>query len=142
MIACKCYLFSVFLQYKMEQNIGYIVLGVVVGCILGYFVAKIWFLLGLKKQRGQAVKQSRSVVLGHVHEQFAPLLPDFPYHYKDAMFMGKGVDYIIFDGLGDGYVDQIVFMEVKRGSSSLNRNEKLIKDCIQAGRVKYEVWRV
>jgi len=57
--------------------------------ILGYLVAKIYFLLYLRKHRKQAVQKSRQVITGQVSEQIAPLLPDFPYHYKDVMFMGK-----------------------------------------------------
>lgn len=53
----------------------------------------------MKGNRKDAVDRSRSVVLGHVHEKIAPLLPHFPYSYKDLVFLGKGVDYLVFDGL-------------------------------------------
>ncbi len=77
-----------------------------------------------------------------VSEQLAPLLPDFPYHYKDAMFLGKGVDYIIFDGLHRGKVDNIVFLEVKSGVSQLNKNERMIKDAVISGKLRYDIWRI
>jgi predicted Holliday junction resolvase-like endonuclease len=96
----------------------------------------------MRKHRQHAVKQSRSVVMGQVSEQIAPLLPNFPYHYKDVMFLGKGVDYIVFDGLHTGYLEQIILLEVKSGNSQLNRNEKLIRDCIRRGAVEYDVWRI
>ncbi|NOZ44325.1 MAG: hypothetical protein GXP45_04245 [bacterium] len=54
---------------------------------MGYIFAKIAFMGKIKTQRKQAVKKSREVLLGHVSEQIAPLLPQFPYHYKDAMFL-------------------------------------------------------
>ncbi len=136
------YRFMSIYQRMMEQNIGYIVLGVLVGCILWYFIAKIWFLLDMRKHRSHAVKQSRSVVMWQVSEQIAPLLPDFPYHYKDVMFLWKWVDYIVFDGLHTGYLDKVVLLEVKSGNSQLNRNEKLIRDCIRRGDVEYDVWRI
>ncbi|HBB03738.1 TPA: hypothetical protein DCZ39_02415 [Patescibacteria group bacterium] len=41
----------------------------------------------IKGQRSDAVMRSRSVVLGHVHEKIAPLLPNFPYSYKDLVFL-------------------------------------------------------
>ena len=44
-------------------------------------------MLKIKKQRSNAVSRSRNVVLGYVHEKIAPLLPNFPYAYKDLVFL-------------------------------------------------------
>jgi len=55
--------------------------------LLGYLIAKMYFLIKIKKQRTDAVTRSRNVVLGHVHEKIAPLLPNFPYSYKDLVFL-------------------------------------------------------
>jgi predicted Holliday junction resolvase-like endonuclease len=41
----------------------------------------------IKGHRKAAVKKSREVMLGHLSEQMAPLLPQFSYNYKDAMFL-------------------------------------------------------
>jgi len=108
---------------------------------VGYLLARIFFLSHIKSNRKAAVQQSRSVVLGHVHEKIAPLLPNFPYHYKDLMFLGKGVDYLVFDGLSAGNLQKIVFLEIKSGVSGLNKNEQMIKHCLEQKRVSYEVWR-
>lgn len=110
--------------------------------LLGYLVAKIYFLIQIRKYRQHAVKQSRSVVMWQVSEQLSPLLPDFPYHYKDAMFLGKWVDYVIFDGIHRGQIDNIIFLEIKSGVSQLNKNERMIKDAIVTGRVSYDIWRM
>jgi predicted Holliday junction resolvase-like endonuclease len=80
--------------------------------------------------------------MGFVTEAMAPMFPNFPYHHKDLMFMGKWVDYIVFDGMHEWDIKQIVFVEVKTGKSRLNANEKRIQKAIDAKRVKYEVWRV
>lgn len=119
-----------------------LVLWVIVWLIIGYLVAKVFFLLKLRKHRKWAVKKSTSVILGQVSEKVAPLLPDFPYDYKDLTFLGKGVDYIVFDGLSHKQLDQIVFLEIKTGRSNLNANERMIRDCINAGRVSYEILRI
>jgi len=71
----------------MEETVLWGVCLVFGGLIIGYLLAKIYFLLQMKKLRQVSVKQSRSVVIGQVSEQMAPLIPDFPYHYKDAMFL-------------------------------------------------------
>ena len=80
-------------------------------------------------------------MLGHVNEKIAPLLPNFPYHYKDLVFLGKGIDYLVFDGLSQGELRKIVFLEIKSGVSSLNKNERSIKECIWRGDISYEVRR-
>ena len=56
-------------------------------------------------------------------------------------FIGKGIDYIIFDGLSSGNLKEIVFLEVKSGSSTQNNNEKMIEDIIKKGKVRYEILR-
>jgi predicted Holliday junction resolvase-like endonuclease len=37
---------------------------------------------------------------------------------------------------------QVVFLEIKTGKSQLNKNESLIKNCIEKGRVKWETVRM
>ena len=56
-------------------------------------------------------------------------------------FVGKGIDYIVFDGLSSGNLKEIVFLEIKSGSSTQNANEKAIEDIIKKGKVRYEVMR-
>ncbi len=85
--------------------------------------------------------RSRNVVLGHVHEKIAPLLPNFPYSYKDLVFLWKGVDYLVLDWLSKGNLNKIVFLEIKTGTSTLNRNEQMVRYCVDAKRVSYEVWK-
>lgn len=125
----------------MSGDLVMIVIGIVIGLVVGYLLSKMYFLLKLSASRKQAVKQSRNVVLGNVNEKIAPLLPNFPYYYKDLMFLGKGVDYIVFDGLSAGNLKKIVFLEIKSGVSGLNRNEQMIKQCLAQKNVSYEVWR-
>ncbi len=126
----------------MAENLLFSIVLVLGWLFIGYLVAKISFLLKMKRLRSASVKQSRHVVMGQVTEQLAPLLPDFPYHYKDVMFLWKGVDYVIFDGLHRGTIDNIVFLEVKSGVSQLNKNERMIKDAVIAGKLRYDVWRI
>ncbi|MBQ7073746.1 hypothetical protein IJM86_01495 [bacterium] len=64
-------------------------------------------------ERKDATKQSRKVILGEVNEKIAPILPGFPYNYKDLVFIGKGIDYLVFDGLAEGSLKKIIFLELK-----------------------------
>lgn len=61
---------------------------------------------------------------------------------RDMVFIGKWVDYIIFDGLSAGKLDEIVFLEIKSWSSKQNANERMIQQTIEREKVSYEVIRV
>ncbi|MDR0444402.1 MAG: hypothetical protein LBH44_13455 [Treponema sp.] len=84
------------------------------------------------------LKQSRAVLGGLVSEQMAPLLPDFPYDPGDCRFVGKPVDFIVFRGMNEKNISEVIFLEVKSGvSRSLNEQERKLRDSVQAGRVKW-----
>ena len=84
------------------------------------------------------LKQSRAVLGGLVSEQIAPLLQDFPFDPGDCRFIGKPVDFIVFKGMNEQNISEVVFLEVKSGSSkTLNQQEKRLKEAIQDGRVSW-----
>ncbi len=61
----------------------------------------------------------------------------------DSHFLGKPIDFICFSGLNEkDEVDEIVFIEVKTGQSSLSAREKSVKKAIEEGRIRYEVYNV
>ena len=92
-----------------------------------------------KEIRKDAVKKSRAAIAGRVTEQIAPFLPEFKYNPKDARFIGSPIDFIVFDGLDEGELRRIVFVEVKSGKSTLSRREKLVRDAIEENRVEWEI---
>lgn len=87
--------------------------------------------------RQDAIQKSQAVTLGKVTEHFIPYLPDFTFNPKDARFLGSPVDFVVFDGLSDGEVKSVVFIEVKTGKSALSARERKIRNAIQAGRVQW-----
>jgi Predicted secreted endonuclease distantly related to archaeal Holliday junction resolvase len=101
-----------------------------------------WKVKWEKSIRADAVKKSRAVVEGRVTEQLAPYLPDFGYKADDARFLGSPVDLVIFDGLSLNDPTEIVFIEVKKGSSTLSPKEKKIKALIEEKRVRWELYRI
>lgn len=88
--------------------------------------------------RRDAIQKSQAVILGKVTEHFIPYMPDFPYNPKDARFIGSPVDFVVFDGLNDGEVRKIVFVEVKTGSSGLSARERRVRDAICSGCVEWK----
>jgi len=91
--------------------------------------------------RQDAIQRSLAVTIGKVTEHFIPYMPDFSYNPKDARFIGSPIDFIVFNGLNDGEVKNIVFIEFKTGDSVLSAREKWIRDAIQSGRVLWEELR-
>jgi predicted Holliday junction resolvase-like endonuclease len=84
------------------------------------------------------LKQSRAVLGGLSSEQIAPLLPGFPYDPGDCRFMGKPVDYIVFRGMNQGRIAEVIFLEIKSGTSrTLNEQEKMLRDAVLAGKVSW-----
>jgi predicted Holliday junction resolvase-like endonuclease len=92
--------------------------------------------------RSDAVSRSRAVLSGNFSEQLSPYLPDFKYNPSDCRFLGKPVDMIVFNGLSNGELKDVVFLEVKSGESKLNSNQKDLKRVIDSGKVKWEEYRI
>jgi predicted Holliday junction resolvase-like endonuclease len=85
------------------------------------------------------LKASRAVIGGLVSEQMAPLLPGFPFDPGDCRFVGKPVDFIVFRGMNEKNITEVIFLEVKSGTGkTLNDQEKRLRDAVQAGRVRWE----
>ena len=101
-----------------------------------------WKLGAEKEIRRDAVNRSQAVTIGKVTEHIAPYLPEFGYNPKDARFIGSPVDFVVFDGLNDGTVVQVVFIEIKAGSSSLSSRERQVRDAVKSGRVRWDELRV
>ncbi|MDR1411683.1 MAG: hypothetical protein LBI91_05730, partial [Spirochaetaceae bacterium] len=84
------------------------------------------------------LRQSRAVIGGLVSEQMAPLLPGFPFDPGDCRFVGKPVDFIVFEGMNEKKISSVIFLEVKSGSErKLNDQEKQLKEAVINGRVKW-----
>lgn len=91
--------------------------------------------------RRDAVTRSRGVIAGKVVEHLAPYFDGFPYNPKDVRFLGSPVDLVVFDGLDEGALLEIVFIEVKSGSATLSARERGIRDAVKGGRVRWEEYR-
>lgn len=126
---------------------------VVVGIILIYLAFLAGRLLGQVTERARhqadvprirkdSVKRSRAVVVGQVAEQLAPFLPEFPYSPSEARFIGKPIDFIVFEGMDEKEIRSVVFVEVKSGGSRLSPQERKLKDAIENHRVTWYEYRV
>lgn len=113
-----------------------------IGYVLGRAITKARTAHDMPAIRQDAVKRSRAVLSGQFSEQLAPYLPDFPWRPTEARFIGKPVDFIVFQGLDDGDVAQIVFVEVKSGGAQLSARERRVRDAVREKRVSWAEYRV
>lgn len=105
-----------------------------------------------EKQRVKkvALTGSRNIIKGTMSEKFCPFQPNFIYSPADCSFLGKPIDFIIFNNI-EKYRDnaenvslddiEIVFLEIKTGKSSLTKVEKAIQYAIENKRIRFETYR-
>ena len=101
-----------------------------------------WWETEIPSHRKDAVIKSRAVLGGQFSEQLAPYLPDFPFVPTECRFLGKPVDFLVFKGMDEKKIDEVVFVEVKSGNSKLSSSEKNLKETIEKKRVRWEEYRV
>ena len=92
--------------------------------------------------RADAIRRSSAVVSGKVTEHLAPYIGIFPYNPKDVRFLGAPVDLIVFDGMSEGDLREIIFVEVKTNAASLSTRERRIRDVISAKQVAWREFRI
>jgi predicted Holliday junction resolvase-like endonuclease len=119
-----------------------LIFGVLMGFLSGVFIMRIVSFHERKDVRNKAVQSSRGAIFGEVYEKILPALPNFPYAPKDMVFIGKGCDYVIFDGLAEGHLREIVFLELKSGKSTMNANERAIQNIVEKKRVRFSEYRI
>ncbi|MEN6396170.1 MAG: Holliday junction resolvase-like protein [Methanoregula sp.] len=142
----------------LEESIVYVVIALVMGFVLGWLFVKAqitaiearyradlerWKVEAAGDIRKDSVNRSRSTLKGKIAEQMAPLLPEFEYLPADARFIGSPVDYIIFEGLSavadeKGSTIRIVFMDVKYGSATLSRTQRMIKKAVEEKAISWQ----
>ena len=89
-----------------------------------------------------AVQRSRSVLGGMFAEQLAPYLPNFPFSPTEAKFIGAPIDFLVFKGMDEQRIEEVIFVVVKSGSARLNHNEHSLKDAIENRRVRWHEYHV
>lgn len=133
------------------STIALFVAGGIAGGIVTYFLMKSWMEHRLemwKEEAGEEIKEkalerSRSVLKGQIGEQLAPFIKGFEYEPSDCRFIGSPVDYLIFDGLSEGDVKEIILTDVKTGEeASLTEQQKEIKNLVEEGGISWQTLKV
>ncbi len=133
------------------MNIDFVYLVTAAGAILLFLIGlRLGILFGRKREERSwkehklepivkdRLNRSRAVIGGQFAEQLAPYLPEFPFNPNECRFIGKPVDFLVFKGMDEGDLTEIVFVEVKSGKAkNLSRVERQLRDAVSSGRVKW-----
>lgn len=95
-----------------------------------------------KAIRKDAIARSTSVVKGKVAEQFVPFTAYFGFNPRDCRFLGAPVDFVVFEGLTEGDLERVIFVEVKTGASRLSKRERQIRDALKNKEYVYLIYRM
>lgn len=95
----------------------------------------------VESERADAVKKSRAVIKGHVSENLCPFGEDFPYITSDIKALFQPVDLIIFKGMSNGEIEEIIFLDIKTGVANLSPIQRKIKKAVEEKRVRFETFR-
>jgi predicted Holliday junction resolvase-like endonuclease len=96
----------------------------------------------LPNYKKEAIMKSRAVIGGQFSEQLAPYLPNFKFLPTECKFIGKPIDFLVFKGMDEKNINEVVFVEVKSGNSKLSSQEKNLKETIEKKHVRWEEYRI
>jgi predicted Holliday junction resolvase-like endonuclease len=107
--------------------------------VIGYAIAAFQYHDLLISKKKTALDFQRGIVKGKISEQLAAYLPDWPkdLNPSEAKFLGDPVDFIVFKGLDDKNISEVVFVEVKSGRKYPNSNEDSLRETVEQKRVRY-----
>jgi len=122
--------------------IGLVIIAYKLGHKAGAFRRDKYWEAELPNHRKDAILKSRAVLGGHFSEQLAPFLPDFKHLPTECRFVGKPIDLIVFKGMDEKDINEVVFVEVKSGKAKLSPVEKKLKETIKNKKVRWEEYRI
>lgn len=95
----------------------------------------------IKQIMEKTAKTTAAVNIGKTLEKVLPVAKYFKWVVPDTKVLGDPIDMLIFNGLSNGKVDSLSFVEVKSGAARLNGHQKSIRDAIADHKVSYGVFK-
>jgi predicted Holliday junction resolvase-like endonuclease len=133
---------TIILGFVILLLIGLVIIAYWLGNKAGAFRRDKYWEAELPSHRKDAILKSRAVLGGHFSEQLAPFLPDFKHLPTECRFVGKPIDLIVFKGMDEKNINEVVFVEVKSGGAKLSPVEKKLKETIKNKKVRWEEYRI
>lgn len=106
------------------------------------------------RSHAQGLARQKGEIWGKAAERLAPLFGEWRLRYNpaDLVLVNNTVDYLVLVGRSEESITEVVFQEVKSGTSGLlpkkgrqSRAKRTIQDylreCIEDRKVRWETWR-
>lgn len=126
----------------MNNLIAYIIMATAIVAMVFWFFGYLYARARVPKEREDAIRRSRATLSGQFSEQLAPYLPDFPFDPTEAKFIGKPIDFLVFKGMSEKDISEVIFVEVKSGGARLTGSENKLREAIENKRVSWFEYRV
>src|SRR5262249_41490705 len=131
-------------ELSMDLTVTIIIIVVLV--VVAVIVFVVGYRIGKSSEvvsRREFEQRSRSTMRGQIAEHVVPFLPDFPKDLRasEARFIGKPVDFLIFKGMDEQNITELVFVEIKTGKARVTNSEKQVRDAIIEKRVRWHEYR-
>ena len=83
-----------------------------------------------------------STGLGKVMQNVLPYYKDFDSQVSlaDCRFIAAQLDIIVFEGASNNHIKNITFMDAKTGAARLEKNQRQIRDAVNDGKVRLELF--
>lgn len=94
----------------------------------------------IKRATETNVITTRATNVGNFLELAVPAAKDFKWVVPDSKYLGKPIDLLVFNGLSNGNVKSLSFVEVKTGDADLNDHQESVRDAIEAHKISYKVF--
>ncbi|MEK6950417.1 MAG: Holliday junction resolvase-like protein [Nanoarchaeota archaeon] len=112
------------------------------GFFIGLLLMYLYWKNKVPAERQDAINRSRANLSGQFAEQLAPYFPDFPYSPTELRWLGKPIDYVVFKGMDNNDINEIVFLEVKSGKSQLNEHQRQVKRVVEEKKISWSQYKV
>ena len=77
--------------------------------------------------------------IGKILEKVLPYYKDFKLPLSDCRFLAEPLDVIVFEGASKNDVKNIIFMDIKTGNATLQKNQRQIRDLVAEKKVRSEL---
>tara|TARA_B100000745_G_scaffold207831_1_gene137442 strand:- start:71 stop:451 length:381 start_codon:yes stop_codon:yes gene_type:complete len=121
------------IEWWIEGIAGFVILGL----SLGLVIAVMWITrVSRKLKQEQFRNRSLSSKYGKITEQFLPLVDSYPWNSEKFRFLGSPIDGVQFED------DKVIFVEFKTGDSQLSKDQRHIRDIVQANKVEFQIIKI
>jgi predicted Holliday junction resolvase-like endonuclease len=92
----------------------------------------------LKVKIVASIEKSKEVLFAKGIEQLVPFISGRGFNWRDCRQLGP-MDFIYFNGLSDGIVNEIIFADVKTGNAHFGSQQRKIRQLVKGGKYFYSI---